>query len=186
MPIRGREQPRNPSVLSTEGGSRTLTPFRTADFESAASAIPPLRHSYCAFAYLLVLVEVSCAAAFCRRERGGHLRNGGVGVNRALTQFSPAAHVPLVGPEPGVHSGASRRRLQAPWGTHTSPVPTCVPGPQLLRMATAMLLKFETHEFGTKLGMALATWNVPYSSVAELQSHDPSRPCQLHALPSTV
>ena len=27
----------------TEGGTRTLTPFRTADFESAASAIPPLR-----------------------------------------------------------------------------------------------------------------------------------------------
>jgi hypothetical protein len=26
-----------------EGGTRTLTPFRTADFESAASAIPPLR-----------------------------------------------------------------------------------------------------------------------------------------------
>ncbi len=28
---------------STEGGTRTLTPVRTADFESAASAIPPLR-----------------------------------------------------------------------------------------------------------------------------------------------
>ena len=31
--------------LGTEGGTRTLTPFRTADFESAASAIPPLRLS---------------------------------------------------------------------------------------------------------------------------------------------
>ncbi len=32
----------------TEGGTRTLTPFRTADFESAASAIPPLRLMRCA------------------------------------------------------------------------------------------------------------------------------------------
>jgi hypothetical protein len=32
-----------PGVFRTEGGTRTLTPFRAADFESAASAIPPLR-----------------------------------------------------------------------------------------------------------------------------------------------
>jgi integrase len=33
----------NQGVSRTEGGTRTLTPFRMADFESAASAIPPLR-----------------------------------------------------------------------------------------------------------------------------------------------
>lgn len=30
---------------STEGGTRTHTPLRTLDFESSASAIPPLRLS---------------------------------------------------------------------------------------------------------------------------------------------
>lgn len=30
---------------STEGGTRTHTPLRAPDFESGASAIPPLRHT---------------------------------------------------------------------------------------------------------------------------------------------
>ena len=32
------------SVSGTGAGARTLTPLRAADFKSAASAIPPLRH----------------------------------------------------------------------------------------------------------------------------------------------
>ncbi len=38
--------PFSPAIpASTGGGSRTLKPVRTADFESAAFAIPPLRQS---------------------------------------------------------------------------------------------------------------------------------------------
>ena len=33
----------NGQLLGAEGGTRTLTPLRGADFKSAASAIPPLR-----------------------------------------------------------------------------------------------------------------------------------------------
>lgn len=36
---------RKPQRASTGGGSRTPTPLRAADFESAASAIPPLRQA---------------------------------------------------------------------------------------------------------------------------------------------
>src|SRR5262245_15213099 len=36
--------PKHWSLVGAGGGSRTHTPLRAADFESAASAIPPLRH----------------------------------------------------------------------------------------------------------------------------------------------
>ena len=41
---RSAKPSKSQDIFCTEGGTRTLTPFRTADFESAASAIPPLRH----------------------------------------------------------------------------------------------------------------------------------------------
>jgi hypothetical protein len=34
----------SPERKNTEGGTRTHTPLRALDFESSASAIPPLRH----------------------------------------------------------------------------------------------------------------------------------------------
>ncbi len=50
---------------STEGGTRTLTPFRTADFESAASTVPPLR---LACASLLAL-RAGLREIVCRGQR---------------------------------------------------------------------------------------------------------------------
>ena len=52
--------------VGTGGGSRTHTALRPADFESAASAIPPLRHGR----FILGQEEVGSKGAAEKTERG--------------------------------------------------------------------------------------------------------------------
>jgi hypothetical protein len=54
--------------IGTGGGSRTHTALRPADFESAASAIPPLRHGR----FILGQEEVRSKGGAEKTERGSH------------------------------------------------------------------------------------------------------------------
>src|SRR5258707_10949132 len=88
------------------GGSRTHTPLGATDFESAASAIPPLRH---------VRIKISCLERFGQPERneaGGSFRSSAVpGAVSKVSKLNPriTSGLPTIRPLFSIRQSASCR-----------------------------------------------------------------------------
>ena len=69
----------------------------------------------CTFEYLDRVKDrvIRLAAAFCRRERGGKLRDGRVRLDRALAELAPTSNVSLVGAEHAERRVPARSVIQS-------------------------------------------------------------------------